>query len=273
MWIMNFLKDNVLSVMAIFLLIVSFCLTAKSFEKGSPLPALGINSVGRVVAPVEKGRHEVFQSLAAAWNRYVNLWGIEKSRNLLFAENKALEERISKLIEVEYENQRLRSLLNFSQSHSFKPVGATVIGRNSSNWVRSLTIDRGTRDGMKVGSPVIDGKAVIGQVIAVSKRTSTVLLLTDNISGIDALIQSSRTPGIIKGTGTTMLEMHYVLKGSVVLVGDKVISSGLDGVYPKGKLIGTVTRVEDTVGLFKAIEVEPSMDLFKLEEVLVLVSE
>ncbi|MDR2337185.1 MAG: rod shape-determining protein MreC [Deltaproteobacteria bacterium] len=273
MWILNFIKENVLSGTAIFLLIISFCLTAKSFEKGSYLPSLGINLVGRVIAPAEKGRHELFQSIAAAWNRYVNLWDIEKSRNLLFTENKALEDKIASLIEVEYENQRLRKLLNFGQSYPYKLIGATVIGRNSSNWVRSLTINRGKQDGMKVGSPVVDGKAVVGQIIAVSKKTSTVLLLTDNISGIDALIQSSRTPGIIKGTGTAMLEMNYVLKGSGVVVGDKVISSGLDGIYPKGKLIGTVTKAEDTVGLVKKIEVKPSMDLFKLEEVLVLVSE
>ena len=273
MGIVDFLKRNVLPIVASLLIFISFRLTAASLEKGSPLPSLGANLIGRVVAPAEKARYEVTQSVSGVWDRYVNLLSIEDEHESLVRQNKELEARIAKLTEFEYENVRLRELLNFGKTSGFKFVGAAVIGRSSSSWVSSITLDKGEKHGIKQGYPVVDGRAIVGQVIATTPKTSTVLLLTDSTSGIDAVIQSSRATGVVEGNGTYKLSMRYVVKSSVVQPGDKVVTSGLDGIYPKGKLIGTVVKVEDAPDMFKRIEVEPGMDLFRLEEVLVLIPE
>ena len=273
MGIFDFLKKNILLIVACLLIFASFRLTAASLEKGSLLPSLGANIVGRVVAPIEKARYDGMQSVSGAWSRYVALMGVEEERDNLLRENKKLEEIIAQYTEFERESTRLRKLLNFGKTAGFTSVGAAVIGRNSSSWVNSITLDKGEKHGIKQGYPVVDGHAIVGQVIAVTPSTSTVLLLTDSTSGIDAMIQSDRATGIVKGVGDGRLSMRYVVKSSVVKPGDKVVTSGLDGVYPKGRLIGTVARVEPPLDMFKRIEVKPGMDLFRLEEVLVLIPE
>ena len=273
MGIVDFLKRNILPIIACLLIFISFRLTAASLEKGSPLPSLGANLIGSIIAPAEKARYGVTQYVSDTWNRYVNLINIEDEHNSLLRQNKELEARIAALTEFEYENARLRELLNFGKASGFRSVGAAVIGRSSSSWVNSVTLDKGEKQGVKRGLPVVDGSAIVGQVIATTPNTSTVLLLTDSTSGIDAVIQSNRTTGVIEGNGTYRLSMRYVVKSSIVQPGDKIVTSGLDGIYPKGKLIGTVVRVEDAADMFKRIEVEPGMDLFRLEEVLVLIPE
>jgi len=273
MGIVDFLKRNILPIVASLLIFTSFRLTAASLEKGSPLPSLGANLIGRVIAPAENVRYSVGKFISDTWNHYINLLSIEDERADLMRRNKELEARIAKLTEFEYENARLRELLNFGKTSGFKSIGASVIGRNSSSWAKTATLDKGKKHGIKQGYPVVDGHAIVGQVIATTPSTSTVLLLTDGTSGIDAVIQNNRATGIVEGTGTYRLSMRYVVKSSVVQPGDKVVTSGFDGIYPKGKLIGTVVRVEDAPDMFKRIEVEPGMDLHRLEEVLVLVPE
>ena len=273
MGIFDFLKKNILPIVACLLIFVSFRLTAASLEKGSLLPSLGANLIGRVVAPIEKARNDVIQSVHSAWSHYVALMNVEEERDNLLRQNKKLEEKIARFTEFEHENTRLRGLLNFGKTAGFKSVGAAVIGLNSSSWVKSITLDKGEKHGIRQGYPVVDGHAIVGQVIATTPSTSTVLLLIDSTSGIDSVIQSNRTAGTVEGMGTSRLSMRYVVKNSVVKPGDKVVTSGLDGVYPKGRLIGTVVRVEDAQDMFMRIEVEPGMDLFRLEEVLVLIPE
>ncbi len=273
MFILNFLKENLLLWVSIFLLIISFSLTAKSFEKNSTLRYFGVNVIGSVTAPVEKGRTEMLQTATAVWNRYIDLWTVVDERDELVKKVNVLRSQFSVLNELRLENERLRALLNFGKVPQYKTIGVTIIGRNISTWVKSFTIDKGREDGIKIGSPVIDGRAVVGQVIGVSSNHATVLLLTDNTSSIDGIIQRTRVYGIIEGTGTRGLAMRYVVNSSDVLEGDVIVSSGLDDIFPKGRLIGTVTKVIDTSDLFKEIEVKPAMDIDRLEELMVLVHE
>ena len=207
-------------------------------------------------------------------NHYIYLVNVAGERSELASRIKALEAQNSRLIEFESENGRLRTLLNFQEETGLSGVAATVIGRDPSNWIRTITIDRGELDGVRPGLPVVDGHAIVGQTTVVSERSAKVLLLTDSRSAIDAIVQSSRSPGIIEGTSFDLLRLRYVLREHEVKVGDRVVASGLDGVYPKGALIGVVTAVSSKPdNIFHAVDVQPSVDVSRMENLLVVIPE
>lgn len=272
----DFLRRNSLFITATVLLIASFQLMSMSVANRQ-LPQVGSRMVADLLAPAEKGYHEIFESVRYIWSRYLYLVNIESERNDLVNRLKELEAHNSRLMEYESENKRLKSLLKFSERTGRNGVVAFVIGRDPSNWVKSITIDRGSLDGLRPGLAVVDGNAIVGQTISVGRTSSRVLLLTDNASAIDAIVQSSRAVGTAEGGGgRTDLRLRYVLKLKEFAVnpGDRVIASGLDGVYPKGGLIGVVNGVNpNSGGLFQDIQVEPSVDVFRLENVLVLIPE
>jgi rod shape-determining protein MreC len=235
------------------------------------LPQLGGQMINSVLSPVEKISHEAFGSVSYLWTRYVWLLNVEAERTDLSRRVRALEAETSRLAELESENERLRGLLGFTEASGLHGIAATVIGRDPSNWVRTVTIDRGSDHGIRPGFAVVDGRAVIGQTIVVGARSSRVLLLTDNSSAIAALVQGNRAQGIAEGSLGKSLTLRYVLKDYPVAVGERVIASGLDGVYPKGVLLGVVSQVQpDSAGLFQTVLVEPSVDLNRIEDVLVI---
>ncbi len=152
-------------------------------------------------------------------------------------------------------------------------VVATVIGRDATQWSKVVILNKGTRDGVRPNLAVVTDAGVIGHVIQASGGTSKVLLVTDGRSAVDSLFQESRVSGVVVGTGEDHGEMKYVPKEAEVHVGDKVLSSGLGGTFPKGLRIGVVTHVtKKKQGLFQDILIAPSADLTRLEEVLVLLS-
>ena len=260
-------------ITTIVLLLISAKLMSLSREQ-KVVPRFGARVLGRMIAPAEKFRYEIFQSVNYFWRRYFYLLDVERERDDYLNQVKSLQAQNSRLVEFEHENKRLRALLGFIDDNNIQhEVPATVIGRNPSNWTRSVTINKGSDDGLHPGLSVVDGHAIVGQIIAVSQHASTVLLLTDNASAVDALVQTSRAPGIVEGNLDDKLTLRYIRKDYQVNLGDRIISSGLDQVYPKGKLIGVVVRVsEDKIGMFKSVDVEPSVDFARLENVLVLVS-
>ncbi len=266
----QFLRRHSLLFTSAFLLVLSAQLMSASIRDRS-LPQLGGKAVNAVLSPLEAFQHEAFQSVRYMWDHYLWLVNLESERDGLLERIRALETQNSRLIEFENENKRLRELVNFTYETSLKGIAAAVIGRDPSNWVKTITINRGSKDGIRPGYPVVDGHAIIGQTTVVTESSSKVLLVTDNSSAVDSLVQSSRAPGISEGNLEHNLKLIYVQKDFVVNVGDRVIASGLDGVFPKGLLVGVVTSVQpNTSGLFQNIELTPSVELDRLEEVLVL---
>ena len=135
-------------------------------------------------------------------------------------------------------------------------------------------MNRGTSHGIRVGMAVVHPRGVVGQVVAVSPNFSHVLLLTDHSSGVDVMTQDSRARGVVEGIGADHCELRYVSKQTPVRVGDTVLTSGMDGVFPKGLLVGSVSKVAVETGtLLQNIEVKVAVDLDKLEEVLVVSGE
>jgi len=190
----------------------------------------------------------------------------------LEAQNDELRARLAALEEARQENERLRELVDFAEERNLATLGARVIGRPQSTWEGVITIDRGTEDGVEPGMPVIAAQGLVGQVATVSPRASTVRLITDQQSGVAAMVQSSRVLGVVRGSVSGALSLDFVDRTEAPIEGDVVITSGLGGVYPKGIVIGDVTSVEDRRGeLYPRIAVESRVPISRIEEVLVLV--
>lgn len=269
----DFIRRHSLFLTALGLIACSLQLMSASIENAG-LPRLGGRVVHAALAPVQKVHHESLSSVKDVWQHYVWLVGVEEERNELLGRLKQLEAQNSRLLEFEHENKRLRKLLAFKRSTGFDGVTSTVIGRDPSRWERTITLDRGAQDSVKEGLPVVDGEAVVGQTTVVSGTSAKVLLITDKSSAIDAIVQRSRATGIVEGTGRDTLRMRYVLKEMSVQPGDRIISSGLGGIYPKGTLIGVVVDVRTPhSGLFHEVTIKPSVDLLRLENVMVITSE
>ena len=270
----EFIRRHSLSLSALSLLLVSLQLTSLSVSHPE-FPRFGARIVSAILSPGDKLFHEIVQSGRFYWSHYLWLVEVESERSELLNRVKELESRNTRLIEFESENQRLRALLNFESETQLGGVVASVVGRDQSNWTKTITIDRGTSSGVKPGLSVVDGHAVVGQVIAASESSARVLLLTDTTSALDALVQDGRLNGIVEGgLASNLLRLSYVIKNRTVSlqVGDRVITSGMDGVFPKGVLIGVIQEVHpEGAGLFQDIQVKPSVDFERLENVLVII--
>ena len=202
-----------------------------------------------------------------------------KSRRDLDAQNRELRaandrlgEELKAFKETAKENEQLNQMLAFKAHHPYRTLGARVIGRDASNWYRSLQIDRGTADGLRPDLAVLSAAGLIGKITTVSRAEARVLLLTDPSCKASALLQNSREPGIVTGTDKAGLQLTYVSRAAVVHLNEPVISSGLGGVFPKGIFIGTVSkgRLDPQTGLYQTFELKPAVDYRRLEEVVVI---
>ena len=238
---------------------------------------VGTQFVQSLLSPIELVVAKSTTSFADLWTTYLWLLDVEEERDRLRAELKHAQAANSRLLEHARENERLRELLNFSEVTGYKGIAASVIGRSPSPWVNAVTIDRGARHGVRPGLAVVDGKAVVGQTTSVTAETSRVLLITDASSAVDALLQTSRLSGIAEGgLGRTAVKLQYVdIRDEVVVTsGDRVITSGLDGIFPKGIMLGYIKQVSsDSGSLFHEISVGPSADFSRLENVMVILPE
>jgi rod shape-determining protein MreC len=150
-------------------------------------------------------------------------------------------------------------------------IGAEVIGQDPSSWFKSVTIDKGERDGVKKGMAVISPAGVIGQVLKTAPHYTTVLLITDYNSAVDSIVQRTRAKAIVEGKGENRCQLKYLLRTEEVAVGDVVVTSGLAGNFPKGLMVGEIKKVDKKGhGVFQYAELAPSVDLAKLEEVFVI---
>jgi rod shape-determining protein MreC len=184
-----------------------------------------------------------------------------------------LEAERQKLYEAEATSQRLQSLLELRKRIPAHSIAAHVIGSSASTWFRSLTIDKGERDGVRRGMAVVAAAGVLGQIVSVSARTAKVLLLTDSLSAVDVISQRSRTRGIVSGSLTEGAVMKYVKRSEELQVGDPLMTSGIDGVFPKGVPVGRVEQVyQKGYGLFQHVIVALAADPTMVEELLVVSS-
>jgi rod shape-determining protein MreC len=222
------------------------------------------------VAPFERSLVWVQTGSNNLWHNFIYLRGVR-------AENRGLKEQIEqlrlqqvRLTEDAEQAHRLQALLAFKEQFLSKTVAAQVIGSGGSDLSRSIYIDKGSDAGVKTDMAVITANGIVGKVLLVYPSVSEVLVINDQTSGVGAILEKSRLQGVLKGTSTGGVMLERVMNDEQVADGDMVLTSGGDGIFPKGLPVGTVTRVEPGKELFLNITVRPAASLSRLEEVLVV---
>jgi rod shape-determining protein MreC len=227
-----------------------------------------------LTAPVERGVAWAIGNVLDGWNGYVGLRGAhDRARELSRRVNELEMDRL-RHVQMEGENERLRRLLAFAESEpGFHLVGARVIGvRLDPKGLQLIRLDRGADHGVEKLMPVVIPQGVVGRVHAVTGSTSDVLLLTDLNSSIAVRVARSRARANVRGTGDPdVCRLDYALRSDDLEEADDLVTSGTDGIFPRGLPVGRVANLKKTgQGLYQKADVIPAVDVTKLEEVLVL---
>jgi len=253
------------------LFILSSLLTSYSV-KNPWLGRLGWAISAEILRPIQILRRDFAGTCAYYWENYFNLLGVHAENIELKKRLFVIESENSVLRELEHENKRLQGLLSVQNELKKQGVVANVVAFEPSSWVQALSIDKGALAGLRPGMAVLSGKGVVGQLVAVGRSTSRVLLVSDPSSGIDSIIQESRIRGVMEGIGRFKSRWNYVASEAEVQIGNRILTSGLDGVFPRGLMLGTIKKVadRDEGALFQEIDVELAVDFSKLETVLIV---
>ena len=223
-------------------------------------------------AEVQRGSSSVIAKLQDSWQNYLALQQVRVENERLKLEVARLQVGLQQERAVAEQSRTLQQLLNFRSSLSFATTGAAVIAGGASPDFRTMTINKGTGEGLKPDMAVIAPAGVVGRVIMPSSRASKVQLLIDRNAAAGALVERSRAQGVVEGTGADLLHMNYVSGVADVKVGDRVVTSGIDGIYPKGFVIGQIESIERGAGEFSAIVIRPAVDFASLEAVLIVLT-
>ena len=229
--------------------------------------------VTTITTPARMAGNLVSAPFNAVGNIFGNLTASRATLDELEAENAELTARVAELAEYQATSERLEKLLDLQSTYNLQSTAARIIGQSSDAWSDTVTIDKGSLDGISVNMPVTNSTGVIGQVIEVAPNASTVRLLTDEGSGVSAMIQDTRAQGMVQGQPDGTLRMDYVSVDADVKEGDIIITSGIGGVYPKGLPIGTVASVtKNSNDVYYTIIVSSASRTESNEEVLVITS-
>jgi len=227
-----------------------------------------------IIAPFQKFINKTINITEGLWLKYFGLINIHNENMRMKRDLDSLKRENYLYQEALSTNQRLQQLLQFKNTTDQPVIAAQVIGMDPTGWFQSVIIDKGKNAGIKLNMPVVNADGVVGKLVAVSYNYSKVLLIIDQNSAVDCIIQRSRDNGIVKGLSSKVCTLDYVLKASDVHVGDIVVTSGLGGIFPKGIPVGEVIDVQDPAGeLFKEIKIKPVVDFSKLEELLIILKE
>lgn len=221
-------------------------------------------------APVLGLSSSVTRSVSGIWGEYVWLRGARQENVRLRETLQQFALRDRSLEQVKEENARLRRLLDMPPPAGYRGIGARVIGRTPAYLSHMIYVSRGSSDGVKVDSPVVSGTGVVGRVVLASAYNSQVQLVTNGDASVGGFIEQTRSPGVLRGVGGALLDMDYIANTDTAGVGTVVLTSGLDGVFPKGIPVGRIVESRKGKSVFRTIKVEPTTDLMHLEEVLIL---
>jgi rod shape-determining protein MreC len=224
-----------------------------------------------VLSETQRAVASTIGAVAQAWVRAVALRGVEEENDRLRRENAALEVRLQEQRALASRGERLQVLLELREAIPQRTLAAEVIAGDASPYFRTVTVDKGRAQGVTTDMAVLSHRGVVGRVLGEpAPRAARVQLLIDRQAGAGALIERSRAGGVVVGHDALGLRMQYVSNLSDVEVGDTVVTSGLDGIYPKGFVIGEVVSAERGQGLYQEIVVRPAVDFASLEEVLIV---
>src|ERR1019366_1188981 len=262
-------RNLIVLVGVLFAQVLGLAVQVKRTTDSEPTRLIRIWAVG-AVTPLERMLVWVQTSTGNVWHNYFYLRGVRaENRNL-----KAQIERMSleqvRISQDADQARRLQALLAFKEQFISQTMAAQVIGGSGSEQSRLVFIDKGENDHIKRDMAVITADGIVGKVLNVYSSTSQVLLINDQTSGVGALLDKTRLQGILRGTPAGEVMLEKVMSDETVPPGEMVLTSGGDGIFPKGLLVGRVTKVAPGSELFLNIRVRPAADLSKLEEVLVV---
>lgn len=213
----------------------------------------------------------VTTKITASWGHYIFLVGKAKENERLREEIEILKSDANRYKDVLDENRRLKGLLSLKESQPAYVDTVRIIGRDVSNWFRTILVDKGELDGLKKDMAAITPSGLVGRVYHVMPRTARVLLITDRGSSLAVRVQRTRDEGILEGTGGNICRLKYMRQSTELKEGDVLLSSGLDGVFPSGLTVGTISRVERKgSGFFQEVDVTPATDVIRLDEVIIV---
>jgi rod shape-determining protein MreC len=262
-------RGTLVIVVLIICAIVLISLQISGRYEGDPLH----NLVLRVISPPQRVFHWAIASIRSVVQNYILLGDLKQENLRLQEEVRRLQRENDELRESVYAVQRLQRLLQFKERMPVAMIPAEVIASSPSAWFRTIVINKGLHDGVEKDMPVVTWEGVVGKVMRVSPGSSIVLLVVDRNSSIDVLVQRTRTRGLVEGDGGSRCQLRHVPRTDDIEAGDHLITSGLGGVFPKGLSMGDVIKVErKEYGLFQEIEIRPSVDFSRLEEVMVILN-
>ncbi|OGB94452.1 MAG: rod shape-determining protein MreC [candidate division NC10 bacterium RBG_16_65_8] len=252
-------------------LLAAFLLLTVQVRHDRAVVTLARQAILFTVAPFIKLTALTVGGASTVWHDYVDLRNVRQNNLRLQREATFLQRRIDQLEEQVLETQRLQGLLAMRESWRAKFLAARVVGKDATNWFKTILIDRGSQSGLRRNLPVVAPDGLVGRVVEVTFSTAKVQLITDPVSASGALMQRTRVTGIVTGNLGAGLRIRYLPLLADVVVGDEVVTSGMGGVFPKGIPVGRVTAVERKSGaLFQEAALQPKVDLGRLEEVLIL---
>jgi len=224
-----------------------------------------------VLLPVQAGMVRVAESVESLWEEFTEIGRLRVENARLRTQVDTLSRETAALREQAASAGRLERLLQLREQIAYRSVAARVISRDPGYWFTTLIVDRGRREGVDRNSPVVTPDGVVGRVIEVTPTASRILLIADSRSALGVLVQDSRAAGVVEGRGSGTLHLKYLSRAAALKQGDRVVTSGLGGVFPRGLVVGRILSVTREEGaLLQEAEVEPAAALDRLEEVLIL---
>jgi rod shape-determining protein MreC len=228
-------------------------------------------TIMEIIAPVSKSFQTTSRAVQQVFKDYWLLRETHQENERLQTQVAQLQNQLTEYHEAYLENLRLRRLLDFKTTIKTEAVPAQVVVHDPTGWFQTLIVDKGAQDGVQADMPVVNDEGVVGRIMEVSDRYSRVLLITDPANSVDGMIERNRIRGILAGKDPATCFLKYVRNNFDVQTGDLVITSGKDGIFPKGLRLGRVRGVfKDPVALFQTVEVESAVRLNALEEVLII---
>ncbi len=227
-------------------------------------------TVMTIFSPVPKLVHWAGGSLQDMYHGYVDMRGSVNENLELRRKVASLTTENLKLRQSEGDLRRLRSLLAYSEQFTMSTSMAQTIMLDTAGRFKSIIIDRGSSGGVEVNDVIANANGLVGRVVLTTKDLAKVQLVTDNNCSVGALIERTRRQGVVRGNGSTALQMGDIPSLADVAPGDRVLTAGIDGVYPRGIPLGLVTKAEPGQSLFKTVTVKPSVDFGAIEEVIVI---
>ena len=244
-------------------------LISAQVNTASGLPVLQVVTFGSF-SEVQRGTMALIDGVRGIWSGYIALQTVQQENTALRQELQSLQVTLQQERAEAQRTDNLRQLLELRERAQLDTVAAEVIAGAASLDFQTVTIDKGSSDQLATDMAVISPAGVVGRVILPTRRASKVQLLIDRNAAAGALIERTRVQGVVVGMGDGMLRMQYVPGTADVKTGDLVVTSGIDGIYPKGFVIGTIDHADRGAGAYHEIVIRPAVDFGRLEEVLIV---